>query len=73
MIIVDYIAYAILAIPVIIGLALIALMAIMAITLPFGLAIEEFKENPKIAWAWMFVFLVIVSSIWIDLRNRGIL
>lgn len=73
MIIIDYIAYAILSIPVIIGLALIALMAIVAVILPCLAAIEELRENPKSAWAWMFVFLVIVSSIWIELRNRGIL
>lgn len=73
MFIIDWIAYVFVAIPVIVALGLVALLAIWMILIPIGMFVEEYEQDPKIAWHLLFWFFVALSAVWLDCRNRGLL
>lgn len=73
MFIIDAIAYAIISIPILCGLALCFLMALAMVIFPILTFIEEAKESPRTAWLGLFCFLCIVSAFYLDARNRGLL
>jgi len=73
MFIIDWIAYVFVAVPIIAGLALSALLLIWMILIPIGMFIEEYDKNPAMAWHLLFWFIVALSAVWLDYRNRGLL